>query len=77
MHITKQKFVDFLSRALKDAGHFVTNCPEDADLEIVKTAVDMLTQSNIVVVADDTGILVLLLHYYKYYIISFYCILVP
>ena len=60
-----QKFVDLLSNALRSAGHNVTNCSEDADIQIVYTALDELAKCNTVVVAEDTDILVLLLHYLK------------
>ena len=61
----KQKFVNLLSSSLRSAGHNVTNCDEDADLQIVYTALDKVANSNTVVVADDTDILILLLHYLK------------
>ena len=61
----KQHFVDLLSTALRTEGHSVINCPEDADLQIVYTALIQLEDVDTVVVADDTDILILLLHYLK------------
>ena len=59
----QQHFIDLLSDALEKAGHFVTNCIADADVYIVQKTVERIKQSNTVVVADDTDVLILLLHY--------------
>ena len=61
----KQRFINLLSDALKEAGHFVTYCIADTDVHILQKAVERLKISHIVVVADDTDVLILLLHYLK------------
>ena len=59
----KQRFINMLSRFLKE-----DNCPTyhakgDADVLIVKTAVESARERNIVLVGDDTDLLVLLCFY--------------
>ena len=59
----KQRFINMLSRFLKE-----DNCPTyhakgDADVLIVKTAVESARERNTVLVGDDTDLLVLLCFY--------------
>ena len=62
----KQRFVDLLANDLTTVGHQVTQCEDDADLDIVQVSLEKLSLPNtVVVVADDTDIFILLLHYLK------------
>lgn len=58
----KQKIVYSLSSALKANGHTCINATQDADLLIVKTAVQHAKLQQTCVVGDDTDLLVLLCH---------------
>ena len=59
----KQAFVNLLAEKLVDAG-YKTFCHEnDADTLVVQKTFDFLSDSNVLVIADDTDILMLLLSY--------------
>ena len=61
--IVLKAFVDRLANELTTAGHQVTQCEDDADLEIVNASLENLRFPNTVsVVVDDTDIVILLLH---------------
>ena len=58
----KAEFIDFLANALKSNGFRVVQCTSDADTTIVKTALDIVGLP-VIILADDTDILCLLLHH--------------
>lgn len=59
----KELFISNLALVLQEHDHQVTICPGDADLTIVETALKIANDgSHATVVADDTDILVMLLH---------------
>ena len=65
----KERFVKFLTPELVKAGVKVVQAPSDADTTIVRTALDHSTYkknaNKVVVMAEDTDILCLLLHHYQ------------
>ena len=63
---TKNKdiFVYLLGRHLQDKDHNVQYANVDADVEIVKCAISKLAFYNVLVTADDTDILIFMMHYY-------------
>ena len=58
-------FFDLLSSLLKDNGIDVKQSPGDADYDIFMSACRAALETNVVVVADDTDILVLLQHHFN------------
>ena len=62
----KNQFVQLLSHYLRQDSQIVYNSTGDADIMIVKCALDFAAQGNeVTVVADDTDILVLLIYHWK------------
>ena len=61
----KQKFIDLLSSKLKAAGVRTEHAKADADLLIVKTAIDAAANEDTLLVGEDTDLLVLLCYYAK------------
>ena len=62
----KSQFIDLLKQRLSRDGHNVKQSEYDADTLIVKSALDLAHSGYVTtVVADDTDILVLLLHHYR------------
>ena len=59
----KQRFIYLLANKLRVAGHAVSQANGDADLLIVKTAVQAARSHNSVLVGDDTDLLVLMLYH--------------
>ena len=59
----KQSFINFLGRQLTERGVTVRYCREDADLDIVRTAVGQGKKTDVVLYGDDTDLLVLAVHY--------------
>jgi len=60
----KSQFIALLGRRLSEEGHTVRYAPDDADTLIVKSAVEVAEQQqSVTVVAEDTDILVLLVHH--------------
>jgi hypothetical protein len=59
----KQKFINLLSEKLLNAGCNVIQAPDDADLLIVKTAVESAKSNSTVLVGDDTDLLVLMIYH--------------
>lgn len=59
----KQRFITMLGYRLETAGCDVHHAKGDADLLVVEVAVDCAEHKDTVVIADDTDILVLLIHY--------------
>lgn len=59
----KQKFINLLSESLKQVVYNVLNAGADADLFIVKTAVELAESARTVVVGDDTDLLILLCYH--------------
>jgi hypothetical protein len=59
----KQRFIELLGCKLRDASFEVVHTQDDADLPIVKTAINFAREQNVMVVAEDTDILVLLCYY--------------
>ncbi|KAL5020495.1 hypothetical protein ScPMuIL_003387 [Solemya velum] len=61
----KQKMIDLISQTLRDESFEVINAPGDADVEIVKSAVQSAVTRSTTLVGEDTDLLVLLLFYAK------------
>ena len=62
--LNKTHFIAMLLKGLKEAGHYVYQSDDDADIMVAKRALTLLNSDhNTVVVSDDTDILVLLIHY--------------
>ena len=59
----KQNFIDMLSQYLQFAGCLTEHAEEDADMLIVQTAMQSAATKNIVLVADDTDLVILLCYY--------------
>ena len=59
----KQRFINLLSNKLRGLALNVYHAAGDADLLIVKTAIECADEKETIVVADDTDILVLLLYH--------------
>ena len=59
----KQRFLSMLSKALQNVGCVTHHANGDADLLIVKTAVESARTSTTVLVGDDTDLLVLLCYH--------------
>lgn len=59
----KENFIKILGCHLEKNGHTVTYAAADADVDIVKCAVDKLDSQDVLVTADDTDILILIIHY--------------
>ena len=56
----KQKFINLLGSQLSKHGHVVQHAEEDADRLIVEATVKAATESNTVLVGDDTDLLIIL-----------------
>ena len=61
----KAKFLIELGKYLRFKGYTVLHSQGDADVMIVKTAIECGKTHQIVPVGEDTDLLVLLLHYIK------------
>ena len=63
----KAEFIKFVSTILRQSGIEVHNCSGDADSSIVVKSLDRASLQNgpIHVVADDTDIVIMLLHHWK------------
>ena len=62
----KSQFIDLLKHHLSWDGHNIKQSEYDADTLIVKSSLDLAHSGYVTtVVADDTDILVLLLHHYR------------
>ena len=59
----KQQFIYMLGRYLEKEGCKVFHAPEDADVLIVKKAVESASSMHTVLVGDDTDLLILLCYY--------------
>ena len=75
-HITQQtflkneknkcQFIHLLSHYLEDDGHTVHQSTGDADTMIVHCVLQLATQgTEVMVVADDTDVLILLIHHWQ------------
>ena len=58
--VNKQRFIYLLSEKLRQAGCNTVHATGDADLLIVKTAVECAENSSTTVIGEDTDLLVLL-----------------
>ena len=56
----KRRFIRLLSERLRDKNHTVLGARDDADLLIVQTAVSLSANRKVVVIGEDTDLLVLL-----------------
>ena len=61
----KSRFIDMLGRALEEEGCNVKYAETDADTLIVSEAVTLGTERNVVLVGNDTDLLVLMLHHWN------------
>ena len=61
----KQNFINMLGKVLSEKGCSVVYAEGDADLTIVQTAVKLSEETEIVVVGEDTDLLVLLIYHSK------------
>ena len=62
----KDQLIKLLCARLKEAGFSVMQCEGDADISIVKTGIEYAKVGrNVAVVAEDTDVLVLLMHHWK------------
>lgn len=56
----KKRLIQFLSAELVEAGYFVKQSEEDADVLIIKTAIELTKENNItIIVGEDTDLLVI------------------
>jgi len=70
----KSQFIKLLSKHPTDDGHIVTQATGDADTDIAKAAIDIAASGKAVtVVADDTDVLVLLVHHLTQLCLIFTC----
>ena len=58
-----ENFINLLGINLQASGCTVIHAEEDADQLIVETAVESLFNHPTIVIADDTDVLILLIHY--------------
>ena len=61
----KSQLISLLKNAFQTDGQTVKVCRGDADAMIVKEALDSGTGANVVVVADDTDVAIMLLYHWK------------
>ncbi|XP_066928663.1 uncharacterized protein [Clytia hemisphaerica] len=61
----KSQLIDLLKRSFQAEGHTVKVCRGDADALIVKDALECAERKDVVVVADDTDVAVMLLYHWK------------
>ena len=59
----KQDFLFILGNILRDKGVEICHAPDDADTLVASTSLEKAGVSSVAVIADDTDILVLLLHH--------------
>ena len=62
----KEQLIKLLRSHFVTQGHQVLNCEEDADIKIVREALDIACRKeNVTVMAEETDILVLLLYFWN------------
>ena len=61
----KERFIHILGDTSSAPGYGIIYCEGDADVDIAKTAIGMSEQSDVMVIGEDTDLLILLLHYYN------------
>lgn len=61
----KEQFIHQLSNHLRDEGHEVINCIEDADTSIVSTALVIAKSNPVTVIADDADIIFMLVYHFE------------
>ncbi len=61
----KQRFLELLVIRMNENGLHCIQAVGDADLLIVKTAIDLARNETTVVMGEDTDLLILLLHHSK------------
>ena len=61
--MNKKNLIVLISEELKQAGCKVLISDEDADVDIVRAAVQQSTTTDTTVICEDTDILILLLHH--------------
>lgn len=61
--INKQRFIFILGEVLQKSGCHIEHAKEDADLQIVKAAIESAGKKDTVLVGDDTDLLVLLVYH--------------
>ena len=61
--VNKQKFINVLHDAFKRTDYTILHAKGDADLLIVKTAVESAKTADTILVGDDTDLLILLCYY--------------
>ena len=69
----KQLFIEMLAKFMNDEGSLTAlQAESDADLMVVRTAVELSLQQNIIVIGEDTDLLVLLIYQEEPYRYSIY-----
>ena len=68
----KQRLVQMISDQLRERDCIVVNAHGDADVDIVKTAVETSLQHTTTVIGEDTDLLVLLLYYAQGEVMNLY-----
>ena len=61
--INKTVLIGFIGEALRDVNISVVCCTDDADTSIVKSALDHATENTVEVRAEDSDILIMLVHH--------------
>ena len=61
----KQRFINTLSKELEKAGWCCFHANEDADLVIVKTALNSSNKTDTILTGEDTELLVLLCYHFR------------
>lgn len=71
--LNKEKMITLISKHLKNAGFTTFQSSSDADALITEKAIEYAADVPVVVCADDTDILVLLLYHWQKHLKSLYC----
>ena len=65
-HENKSQFLHLLGKHLRQQGHTVINCVEDADTMVARAALQFATKGTpATVIADDTDVLMILIRHFK------------
>ena len=61
----KHRFIGLLMTGLQQDGYNVSQCAADADPYFVQKAMELSQSSHVCVVAEDTDILIMMLHHFR------------